>query len=311
MLPSLCRLSVGVGRGGAPPLSVGVQPSPVQPGGSGSGPSPPPPNPFESLSDDALVTVLTKADCRSATKLCEVLKCSKGVWENACIERGWAAGKPVDRTWKEQFAYRCEHPPLADDTIREAVNDAMELSPPHVHPFYGPIADWDVSEVTNMKSMFWDAYGFNGDLSRWNVGKVTNMSGMFVDAKAFNGDLSRWDVSNVTEMGRMFMIATAFNGDLSRWDVSNVTNMDIMFWGARAFNGDLSRWDVSKVTKVRDIIRTMFVMTDAYRPVHKIGTRSGLPRPERPLLPLLPDRSTWPQWPNPLPKVPTLLPLDD
>jgi len=62
---------------------------------------------------------------------------------------------------------------------------------------------------------------------------------------------------------------------------------------------------------VRDIIRTMFVMTDAYRPVHKIGTRSGLPRPERPLLPLLPDRSTWPQWPNPLPKVPTLLPLDD
>ena len=118
----------------------------------------------------------------------------------------------------------------------------------------------DLSKVTNMSSMFQNAFAFNGDLSSWDVSNVTNMSSMFQNADAFNQDLSSWDVSNVTNMSRMFGSADAFNQDLSSWDVSNVTTMEDMFAAAFAFNQDLSSWDVSNVTTMKN----MFEDADAF-----------------------------------------------
>ena len=40
---------------------------------------------------------------------------------------------------------------------------------------YGPIEDWDVSEVTNMDYVFYNFGNFNADLSKWNTGAVTTM----------------------------------------------------------------------------------------------------------------------------------------
>ena len=40
---------------------------------------------------------------------------------------------------------------------------------------YGPIAGWDVRNVTKMRDMFWNAAAFNGDLSGWDVRNVTDM----------------------------------------------------------------------------------------------------------------------------------------
>ena len=116
--------------------------------------------------------------------------------------------------------------------------------------FNEDISRWDVSNVTTMHAMFYEASSFNGDLSSWDVSNVTTMDGMFSKASAFNGNLSSWNISNVTTMGAMFYKASAFNGDLSSWDVSNVTTMESMFWSASAFNGDLASWDVSNVTKM-------------------------------------------------------------
>ena len=41
---------------------------------------------------------------------------------------------------------------------------------------YGPIEDWDVSEVTNMDYAFCYKKLFEGDLSRWDVSRVTKMA---------------------------------------------------------------------------------------------------------------------------------------
>ena len=116
---------------------------------------------------------------------------------------------------------------------------------------HGPLADWDVSRITDMKEMFKDASSFNTDLSKWDVSSVTNMDGMFIKASSFNGDLSKWDVSSVTNMYTMFYLASSFNGDLSKWDVSSVTNMNIMFQGASSFNQRLcgAAWVFSKASK--------------------------------------------------------------
>ena len=118
---------------------------------------------------------------------------------------------------------------------------------------YGPIEEWDVSKVTNMRELFRCVERFNADLSKWDVSNVTDMCCMFECAFVFNCDLSAWDVSNVTNMRGMFFGAERFNGDLSKWDVSNVTDMSHMFDGAGAFKGDLSKWDVSKVTNTKSM----------------------------------------------------------
>jgi len=72
-------------------------------------------------------------------------------------------------------------------TLRRAVSDwiaAEGASSSTVVATYGPIEDWDVSEVTNMKYVFYgggasaSTFGsFNADLSKWNTGAVTTMQG--------------------------------------------------------------------------------------------------------------------------------------
>ena len=102
-----------------------------------------------------------------------------------------------------------------------------------------PIAQWDVSKITDMSGMFYEASDFNGDISAWDVSAVTSMSEMFNGASSFNGDISAWDVSNVQYMVNMFEFATSFNGDISAWDVSKVQYMDMMFYYANSFHQQL------------------------------------------------------------------------
>lgn len=107
---------------------------------------------------------------------------------------------------------------------------------------------WDVSKITNMGDMFWEAKNFNQNINTWDVSNVTNMKLMFSEATSFDQDIGNWKVSNVTNMRTMFHKATSFDQDISKWDVSNVTDMRLMFWEATSFDQDISKWNVEKVT---------------------------------------------------------------
>ena len=117
----------------------------------------------------------------------------------------------------------------------------------------GDIDNWDVSNVTNMKQMFWYANSFNQDIGKWDVSNVTGMTSMFDFAGDFNKDIGNWDVSMVTNMSSMFSSAQAFNQDIGNWDVSKVTDMEGMFSQAYKFNQDIGKWDVSNVTDMRQM----------------------------------------------------------
>ena len=142
---------------------------------------------------------------------------------------------------------------MTDHIIHNAVAEVLKdgVSPHWEHRIHGPIATWDVSNVTNMSFMFRKAASFNGDLSTWQVSKVIEMQQMFEGAASFNGDLSTWNVGNVTNIHSMFERAASFKGDLSNWDVKNVTNMGFMFGNVTAFDCNLNNWDVSKVTNMQ------------------------------------------------------------
>ena len=63
-------------------------------------------------------------------------------------------------------------------TLRRAVSDWIKggASRSTVVATYGPIENWDVSEVTNMKFVFYNFKSFNKDLSKWNTAVVTSMN---------------------------------------------------------------------------------------------------------------------------------------
>tara|TARA_S200000501_G_scaffold241807_1_gene226553 strand:- start:1081 stop:1725 length:645 start_codon:yes stop_codon:yes gene_type:complete len=78
------------------------------------------------------------------------------------------------------------------------------------------------SLITNMSYMF-PSSNFNQNISHWDVSNVTDMRVMFYYNTSFNQDISNWDVSEVTDMGDMLANTSSFNQDLSTWDVSKVT----------------------------------------------------------------------------------------
>ncbi len=111
------------------------------------------------------------------------------------------------------------------------------------------LSDIDTSLITNMGHMFerdWAAARKDlGDIANWNVSNVTIMDSMFQYAKSFNVDLSKWDTRNVEYMGDMFKNAESFNSDISNWNVSKVEDMEEMFRDAKSFKQDLSKWNLN------------------------------------------------------------------
>ena len=94
---------------------------------------------------------------------------------------------------------------LTDADFRPAIKMFFKRAThDHAVEKWGPIADWDVSAVTDMEGTFQGQSEFNEDISRWNVSNVTTMTEMFFDASQFNQDLTGWDVSNVRCMNEMF-----------------------------------------------------------------------------------------------------------
>ena len=129
------------------------------------------------------------------------------------------------------------------------VSRITDMSHLFKHSLYnGDISKWDVSNVTNMNYMFYDAFYFNQPIGKWDVSNVTDMSGMFYCAYDFNQPIGKWDVSNVTDMSFMFCQAYEFNKPIRNWKVNKVTNMTYMFHCAKEFNQPIGDWDVQNVT---------------------------------------------------------------
>ncbi|MDO5979114.1 BspA family leucine-rich repeat surface protein [Flavivirga spongiicola] len=125
--------------------------------------------------------------------------------------------------------------------------------------FDGNIDSWDVSNVTDMSDMFYSAIAFNQSLNNWDVSNVTNMEQMFIAARSFNQNINAWNVSSVTDMNGMFLYAEVFNQPLNNWNIGAVIDMSRMFRDARAFNQPLNNWDVSSVMDMNEMFRDALV----------------------------------------------------
>ena len=79
------------------------------------------------------------------------------------------------------------------DEIGFSIEGLFEDSERTNEQFAG-IADWDVSNVKYMGSMFMGAKNFNQPLNNWDVSNVEEMMCMFREAKNFKQQLDKWDL---------------------------------------------------------------------------------------------------------------------
>ena len=146
--------------------------------------------------------------------------------------------------------------PLTYSQLRNAVIAYVD-NPKKAERKYGPIYEWNTSNITNMDYLFDGLPTFDFNINNWDVSNVTSMVAMFADTTVFNYPLSKWNVGKVTNMAFMFSGATAFTGvGLKNWDVRKVVNMDYMFNGATDFNpDDLSKWKTYSLLYMQGIFK--------------------------------------------------------
>jgi surface protein len=114
------------------------------------------------------------------------------------------------------------------------------------------LSGWDVSNVTNMDSMFSYIDDLKSlDLSDWNVSNVTDMCYMFGNCKNLEYiDVSNWHATNLRKIHQLFMFCDKLKtiDGISDWDVSKIIRLDGIFRYCSSLESlDLSKWDLSKV----------------------------------------------------------------
>ena len=110
---------------------------------------------------------------------------------------------------------------------------------------------WKDNLPTSLNSLFVNYKGSTVvGIEAWDVSSVTDMRGMFYQAGEFDSDIGSWNVSSVTDMHLMFHNAPKFNQDLSCWPVSGDANLDAMFLNANNFESNLNAWPVAPSTLI-------------------------------------------------------------
>jgi surface protein len=107
------------------------------------------------------------------------------------------------------------------------------------------LADWNTSNVRNMRGMFDGATNMDElSIEGWDVSNAITMELMFAET-TFNNELGRWNVRNVRTFQSMFIANPSFDRDISMWDVSNATDTSYMFAYTESFHGDISQWKLN------------------------------------------------------------------
>lgn len=115
--------------------------------------------------------------------------------------------------------------------------------------FNSEIGSWDVGNVFTFEKMFFGAVGFNQPIGNWNMSHAFLLTSMFEGATNFNQPIGSWDVSQVEDMGYLFAFAQNFNQDISGWDTSSNSNFDGMFFSASNFNKPLNNWNTQNMSR--------------------------------------------------------------
>ena len=88
------------------------------------------------------------------------------------------------------------------ETLKDAVyvycSDEANWTSNALYATYGPIEQWDVSLITDMRGLFYYMGTCNPSIGEWDTSRVTDFYYMFYGADSFNQPIGNWDVSSGT-----------------------------------------------------------------------------------------------------------------
>lgn len=160
------------------------------------------------------------------------------------IPPGALFGVPLseDFLYSKGWLYNASCPDWPLEIVDENIHRAVRLwfeDERQAHDLYGPIEEWDTSNVVDMHRLFAHRGGwnFNVDLSQWNVENVRDFSEAFMSSR-FNGDLSKWKPKNAQNITRMLHRACHFDHPLCSCldDLPAGIDLSDVFGGDRSAN---------------------------------------------------------------------------
>lgn len=131
----------------------------------------------------------------------------------------------------------------------------------------------DISNITNMSSLFKDIYEIKGSIANWDVSNVTSMQRMFQGSR-INPDISSWNISSVKNMKSMFE-SSSFNQNLVFWNLVD-KNIDNIFkncsYNLQKYNIDREKIHEYEIIKIKDRNKNKLkkIIKDGIIPLDKI-----------------------------------------
>ena len=112
------------------------------------------------------------------------------------------------------------------------------------------VSNWNVSEVQDMRRVFFDCHNLVCDVSKWDVSNVESMSNMFYKCYKFDCDLGNWKFPWCKSLFGMFVKCSNFKGTgLEKWDVKDVHSFSHMFSDCVNLDVDLNDWNTDSATE--------------------------------------------------------------
>ena len=158
----------------------------------------------------------------------------------------WLIKKKVDKVKGNEYEYT----PKNRKELHDIIENLLKQNKTDLNCI-------DTSNVETMNTLFSDlkdeGYNIdNVDISKWNVSNVQDFGTMFYNCENFNCDLSDWDLSSCKRTANMFMDCNNLNFDASNWKFDNVEYSRNMFLNCKSMNCNLNNWTISpKLSKSR------------------------------------------------------------
>ena len=217
------------------------------------------------LSDSALTEISLNWDVSNITDFTDMFKGNHkyGIGAVLAINSAWGTSNPTN--WSQTNAQLKTAPFETRAQLMAAIsglpNGAAQPYPTSA-AVYGTIDTWLFDPgLTSFRSIFsakdistWPS------ISNWDVQNVTDMKSMFEGASGLDQHaITGWDVANVEDMSSMFRNCTSFDQNITSWDVSMVEDMSSMFEGCTdipdGLRQNIQNWTVGNVDYFNDMFK--------------------------------------------------------
>jgi len=148
--------------------------------------------------------------------------------------------------------------------------------------FNDNIGNWNMSSATTLLAMFgsqtWGTFNNGGSdsIKNWDVSNVRNFASTFFNQRDFNQEVGLWNVGRGVDFNYMFGIGVnstvsnygvftnAGSNSIAKWNMSNCWSTFAMFYAQKLFDVNIGSWDMGKNEQLSYMFATPYLVGSAF-----------------------------------------------